>query len=115
MPYRCYGRAVPEGRLVYSTDDGDLRRRGPHAPLPEPRADGAVRVSREKVGRRGKTVTVVRGLAAGDAARVAAELKKRCGAGGAVKDGAIEIQGDHRATVAAHLQAAGHRVKLFGG
>lgn len=104
-------------RLVYSTGDGDQRRasrettpaRGPQLP-----DDGVVRVFREKGGRGGKTVTVIRGLG-GDRAAVASDLKRLCGSGGSVKDGAIEIQGDHREKVIARLQAAGHRVKAAGG
>ena len=106
-------------RLVYSTDDGDRRREqtgrkpaqttGPTLPT-----DGVVRVFREKGGRGGKTVTVVRGLV-GDLAPVASDLKRHCGSGGSVKGNAVEIQGDHREKVAARLQAAGYRVKLAGG
>jgi translation initiation factor 1 len=104
-------------RRVYSTDDGDLRRRGDdtRAPRPAPPADGIVRVSREKGGRRGKTVTVVRGLPPRDVAAVAGELKRLCGAGGAVKDGTVEIQGDHRDKVAERLRTSGYAVKLAGG
>ena len=73
-----------------------------------------MRIFREKGGRGGKVVTVVRGLD-GDLAAVASDLKRHCGSGGAVKGDAIEIQGDHREKVAARLRAAGHRVKLGGG
>jgi translation initiation factor 1 len=109
---------VTEHRRVYSTDEGDLRRELRRAPqarqgpaLPQ---DGMVRVFREKGGRGGKVVTVVRGLD-GDLAAVASELKRHCGSGGAVKGDTVEIQGDHRERVAARLRAAGHRVKLAGG
>lgn len=74
-----------------------------------------MRVFREKGGRSGKTVTVVRGLPAGDLAAVASDLKRHCGSGGAAKDGAVELQGDHREKVAARLQSQGYRVKLAGG
>jgi translation initiation factor 1 len=112
-----YHRLVAESRLVYSTDGGDKRRRGrDRTPaVPQLPNDGVVRVFREKGGRRGKTVTVVRGLPAGDLATVASELKRVCGSGGAVKDGAVELQGDHREQVAARLEAKGYRVKLAGG
>ena len=107
---------MPEGRLVYSTDGGD-RRRQEDAPtsgsqLP---VDGIVRISREKGGRGGKTVTVVRGLPNGDLTFIAGELKRRCGTGGAVKEGAVEIQGDHRDKTAQLLTERGYRIKLAGG
>ena len=114
----AYDRDVGSDRLVYSTGDGDQRRRGRPAapatrtpPLPN---DGVVRVFREKGGRGGKTVTVIRGLS-GDLTAVASDLKRLCGSGGAVKNGTVEIQGDHREKVIARLQAAGHRVKAAGG
>lgn len=105
-------------RLVYSTDGGDRRQKqqpatAPAAGPPLPR-DGVVRVFRERGGRGGKVVTVVRGLD-GDLTDVAAQLKRLCGAGGAVKGTAIELQGDHRDKVAARLRADGHSVKLAGG
>jgi translation initiation factor 1 len=60
-------------------------------------------------------VTVVRGLPARELQERASELKRLCGAGGAVKDGAVEIQGDHRDRIAERLRAFGHTVKLAGG
>jgi translation initiation factor 1 len=101
---------VSDSRLVYSTDGGDQRKREPERRDADP-DDGVVRVSRETSGRRGKGVTVVRGVPAAELATVGAELKKRCGAGGTVKDGMIEIQGEHRDTVVAPLPARGYRVK----
>lgn len=110
---------MSSSRLVYSTGDGD-RRRLPERAATQPSgpslpADGVVRIFREKGGRGGKVVTVVRGLPAGQLRDVAKELKRYCGTGGAVKEGAVELQGDHREKVAARLEAAGHRVKLAGG
>ena len=107
-------------RLVYSTESGDERRRGRGAkpakrPGPVLPNDGVVRIFREKGGRGGKTVTVVRGLPPGELDVVASDLKRLCGAGGAVKDGAVEIQGDHRQKVAARLETSGLQVKLAGG
>ncbi len=76
-----------------------------------------VRIFRESKGRKGKTVTVVRGLAldAGGLDDLARDLKRACGTGGSVKDGAVEIQGDQRQKVAELLRARGHTVKLAGG
>ena len=112
---------MSNSRLVYSTDDGDRRkaqRKQQAAPArsgPQLPNDGVVRIFREKSSRGGKIVTAVRGLGAGDAAAVASDLKRHCGSGGAVKNGAVEIQGDHREKVAARLEAKGYRVKLAGG
>jgi translation initiation factor 1 len=72
-------------------------------------------VRRDKGGRRGKVVTVVHGLPAADLTGVASDLKRLCGSGGAVKNGAVEIQGDHREKVAAQLESRGYVVKLAGG
>jgi translation initiation factor 1 len=104
-------------RIVYSTTDGDLRRaRDPG--LVARRADGnRVKVRREVAGRRGKAATTVSGVPVGDAGlkALAGQLKKRCGVGGSVKDGVIEIQGDHRELVCEILRAAGYDPVLAGG
>jgi translation initiation factor 1 len=79
--------------------------------------DGILRVQRETKGRGGKSVTLVRGLAL-DAAELAAlgkQLKAACGSGGTVKDGLIEVQGDHVATLVAALEKRGYKVKRVGG
>jgi translation initiation factor 1 len=110
---------------VYSTEGGRMcpacrrpiaqcacSKAAPAAP-----SDGIVRVQRETKGRGGKAVTVVRG-APGDAAalvRLGQELKAACGTGGTVKDGTIEVQGDHVEKVMALLQQRGHKVKRAGG
>lgn len=79
--------------------------------------DGIARVSRETKGRGGKAVTVVRGLALDAAllAKMAQQLKAACGSGGTVKDGTIEVQGDHCEKVMTLLKAQGHAVKRAGG
>jgi translation initiation factor 1 len=106
-----------DSRIVYSTTDGDLRKaRDPG--LKERRADGdRVKVRREVAGRRGKAVTTVSGVPVDDAALklLAGKLKKRCGVGGSVKDGVIEIQGDHRDAVVEILKAEGYTPVLAGG
>jgi translation initiation factor 1 len=111
--------------LVYSTDHGrtcpDCRQALAacicKAAKPLPAGDGIVRVSREKSGRGGKTVTVVRGLTLDDMALTATgkQLRSACGTGGTTKDGVIEVQGDHVDRVMTWLTQAGHRVKRVGG
>lgn len=80
-----------------------------------PSGDGIVRVRREV--RSGKTLTVVLGLLVREPQlkEIGKQLKAKCGTGGTVKDGAIELQGDHRDLVVAWLEAQGHTVKLAGG
>lgn len=72
---------------------------------------------RETKGRAGKGVTVITGLALGrdGLAELATALKKRCGSGGTVREGTIEIQGDHRDIVVAALIDRGHRARPAGG
>jgi translation initiation factor 1 len=91
-----------------------LRARLPAA-APRLPDDGVIRVFRERGGRGGRVVTVLRGLPGGEAAAIVAELRRLCATGGAVKDEAVELQGDHRDRVAAWLRERGHRVKLAGG
>jgi translation initiation factor 1 len=79
--------------------------------------DGTVRVACETKGRGGKAVTVIRGLELDSVALAALgkRLRTACGAGGAVKDGVLELQGDHRSRVVDCLKADGWTVKLAGG
>jgi translation initiation factor 1 len=79
--------------------------------------DGIVRVGRETKGRKGKGVTVVVGvpLASDALEELATRLKRRCGSGGTVREGVIEIQGDHRDTLVAELGSLGYTVKRAGG
>ena len=82
-----------------------------------PPGDGIVRVSRETKGRGGKAVTLVRGLAldATALADIGKKLRTACGAGGTVKDGVLEVQGDHCERVLEWLRAQGYAVKRAGG
>ena len=114
-----------ENRTVYSSEWGEMcprcgkpiagcicKQRPAH-----PTGDGIVRVSRTSKGRAGKTVTLVNGLPLDDAGLrdLLGELKRLCGAGGALKDGVIEIQGDHRDAIVQALQKRAFKVKLAGG
>ena len=76
-----------------------------------------MRVSRETQGRKGKGVTVISGigLPASELEALATELKKKCGSGGSVTDGRIEIQGDHRDRLVEELTRRGWKVKRAGG
>ena len=114
------------GGLVYSTEAGRMcpACRKPiaqcacrSAATPPAPSDGIVRVSRESKGRGGKAVTVIRGLDMDGASldEIAKQLKAACGSGGTVKDGVVEVQGDHCQKVMALLDAAGHKVKRAGG
>ena len=92
-------------------------RSAPRRPAPPLPSDGVVRLFRDRGGRNGKTVTVIRGVPERGPALEArvADMKRLCGAGGTLKDGVVEIQGDHRERLAAHLRALGYTVKLAGG
>jgi len=103
----------PTGGLVYSTDAGRMcpACRQPTAAcvcgqMAVPAGDGIVRVSRETKGRAGKGVTL---------AALGKQLKASCGSGGTVKDGVIEIQGDHVERVIERLKKDGLTVKRAGG
>src|ERR1700750_2091259 len=113
------------GGLVYSTDGGRMCP-GCRKPVAQcscrtaaatPAGDGIVRVQRETKGRGGKAVTVVRGVPADAAAlvKLGQGLKAACGSGGTVKDGVIEVQGDHIDKVMGLLQQRGFQVKRAGG
>lgn len=114
------------GGLVYSTETGrmcpDCRQAlagctCKAAAQAAPVGDGAVRVSRVTKGRGGKSVTLVRGLALDTVALAALgkQLRAACGAGGTVKDGVIEVQGDHAEVLMAALVKLGHKPKRVGG
>ena len=115
-----------KGGLVYSTDGGRM--------CPEcrrvlaecvcrtiartrPVGDGVARVVRETKGRGGKSVTIVKGLALDEVglALLGKQLRAACGSGGTVKDGVIEVQGDHCDRVIEELKKSGHSVKRAGG
>jgi translation initiation factor 1 len=118
-------RREPDRPIVYSSEHG---RMCPKCGKPTAKCtctsnrsatpgDGIVRISRETKGRRGKSVTLVTGvpLDGPDLQDLARQLKQRCGTGGTLKDGVIEIQGDHRDTLVESLTALGYKVKRSGG
>lgn len=102
-------------RLVYSTDTGRIKQE--EVKPQRAKGDGVVRIQRQTSGRKGKGVCLITGVDLDDAAldKLAAELKKKCGCGGSVKEGVIEIQGDKRELLKQLLEAKGMKVKLAGG
>ncbi|ETX06329.1 translation initiation factor Sui1 [Candidatus Entotheonella palauensis] len=123
-------KKIQDAVTVYSTDDGKMcaacgkpvakcvcrrKKATPNATIPK--ADGIVRVGRATAGRKGKGVTVITGvpLEAEALQKLAKQLKQQCGAGGAVKGGSIEIQGDHRDVLVETLKQQGYTVKRSGG
>jgi translation initiation factor 1 len=111
--------------LVYSTAHGRMcpTCRKPVADCackrekPAPKTDGIVRIQRETKGRAGKGVTVITGVPLNEAEleKLGKQLKQRCGTGGTVKNGTIEIQGDHRDLLLSELAKFGWGVKKAGG
>ena len=112
--------------LVYSSESGRIcpkcskptggcicRKQTASAPV----GDGVVRIGRETKGRKGKGVTLINGvpLPPDELKKLAKELKQKCGTGGTLKDGVIEIQGDHRDVLIELLKAKGWTVKRSGG
>lgn len=101
--------------LVYSTDVGRIKEE--KLTVARPKGDGVVRIQKQTSGRKGAGVSVITGLDLSDEElkKLAAELKKRCGCGGAVKNGIIEIQGEKRDLLKQLLEQKGFKVKLSGG
>ena len=119
---------MDNSRLVYSTETGQIctacqkpvsectcKKKNPRPPT-DVKTDGIIRVQREVKGRKGKTVTTVSGfqITVDELKNLAAQLKRRCGTGGSVKDGIIIIQGDHRDALLPELKKQGYTAKLSG-
>ncbi len=113
------------GGIVYSTEFGKMC---PRCKKPTvkcickkkqsiQKTDGIVRLMRETKGRKGKGVTLITGmpLDSTDLKQLAKSLKQKCGSGGSVKNGIIEIQGDHRDVLEKELSKLGYKVKRAGG
>jgi translation initiation factor 1 len=81
------------------------------------KGDGIVRIARQKKGRKGKGVTLITGVCLDHTGllKLAKQLKQKCGSGGTVKDGIIEIQGDHRDMLMEELRKQDYVVRLSGG
>lgn len=114
-----------ESGIVYSTAHGRMCSKCGrpakecvcHQKEAAPRADSVVRIGRETKGRKGKGVTVITGIPGAEAElkELGRLLKAKCGAGGTVRNGVIEIQGDHRQVLLEELSNRGWKVKLAGG
>jgi translation initiation factor 1 len=106
-------------RTVWSSDDGDLRKQKESSASARslPPQQQTAYPHRESSGRGGKPVSLVKNLVLSpdDLKALAKTLKQECGAGGAVKDGVIEIQGEQRERIAAVLRKLGYKVKIAGG
>lgn len=113
-------------RLVYSDETGSTCRKCGQSlrkcqcnnkSTNNDKSDGIVRIQRESKGRKGKGVTLITGIPlAGDELKALAKsLKQKCGTGGTIKNGIIEIQGDHRELLLSLLEEKGWKVKKAGG
>ena len=120
---------MDNSRLVYSTETGSICplcqkpvsectcKKKKSRPRTNIKYDGIIRIQREVKGRKGKTVTTISAfqLADDELRSLAAQLKRKCGTGGSVKEGIIIIQGDHRDTLLSELKKQGYTAKLAGG
>ena len=108
-----------ETRIVWSSDDGDLRKQDlQHRNVQSlPPHEQTVYLHRDSKGRGGKAVTLVKKLVLSeeDMKELAKKLKQVCGSGGTIKDDVIEIQGEHREKIAETLRKMGYKVKIAGG
>ena len=114
-----------ESKTVYSTEHARLCTKC-SCPITQcecgrtnavPKGNGIIRVGRQTKGRKGKGVTLIMGLPLDEdeLKRLAKELKQKCSTGGTVKNGVIEIQGDHRAMLVDELKGRGYSARLSGG
>ena len=113
---------MSNNKTVWSSEQGDLRKSPSSQPSPKGRGSivpqqQTIYLHRESAGRGGKAVTLVKNLAlsAEEMKSLAKRLKQECGTGGTIKDGVIEIQGEHRERIAALLSKLGYKVKIAGG
>ena len=103
--------------VVYSTDSGKINSKSTKTDTMSYTSDGFARIHRETKGRKGSGVSVIRGLELEKTALkpLCKTLKQKCGCGGAVKEGTIELQTDNREKIKMLLEAAGYKTKIAGG
>ncbi len=122
---------MSNNKTVWSSEQGDLRKKEDLTPGPStltgtrptrrgdslPPQQQTVYLHRESSGRGGKAVTLVKHLvlSADNLKTLAKKLKQECGTGGTIKEGVIEIQGEHREQIAEVLRKLGYKVKIAGG
>jgi translation initiation factor 1 len=106
-------------KTVWSSEDGDVRKQSQASSNQSslPPQQQTVYLHRESSGRGGKAVSLVKNLvlSENDLKALAKKLKQDCGTGGTIKDGMIEIQGEHREKIADVLRKLGYKVKIAGG
>ena len=106
-------------RTVWSSDEGDLRKKEDSSGkvISLPPQQQTIYLHRDSKGRRGSSVTLIKNLSlsSDDLKELAKRLKQACGSGGTVKEGVIEIQGEHREKIAEELKKMGYKVKIAGG
>ena len=106
-------------RTVWSSHQGDLRKQDPGTQKVKslPPHEQTVYLHRDSKGRGGKAVTLIKKLilSEDDMKELAKKLRQVCGSGGTLKDGIIEIQGEHREKIAETLKKMGYKVKIAGG
>lgn len=108
-----------ENRTIWSSESGDLRKKSQSTSYTKslPPQQQTIYLHRESSGRGGKAVSLVKGLVLSeeDLKALAKKLKNDCGSGGTIKDGVIEIQGEHRQKISEILMKIGYKVKIAGG
>lgn len=108
--------STDQGRICPSCNQAKTSCRCKAAAVQD-KGDGIIRIRRETKGRKGAGVTIIDGLVleASEMKKLVKKIKQNCSSGGAIKDGSVEIQGEHRESIKALLEKAGYTVKLSGG